>query len=294
MRLLVLFEGSFENKGIITGLEKNLKEHGWTNTMFNKAYEQAHELTKKQNKQQDSKGGLKPMFGQSVQSLGLTKTASDYYKEILQNNWDKIDNDKLSNDKGDEITDADIEGHIPAEHTTDIVSEPKTKSVKDESVIDALQLLAKNLGPLGKDKTLVIAARFGIDRELIEGAGLGSLPPNYNDEDVWNLLSISKDKRTGKPIKFVDSTWQPFYIDAVDSLQDLPNDVREHIVEMLTSDDPKETTYPVKNDNSMMDDPTINKNIKKVYEAKLIKDLVIESNDSINIIEAGTIILITK
>jgi hypothetical protein len=190
----------------------------------------------------------------------------------------------------EEITDSDIPGSLPTVsyndgNTPGIV---KDKSIRDEGVIDSLKLLATNLGPMGRDKAIVLAARFDIDSELIEAAGLGTLPPNYTDEDVWNILKLSAN---GKK-KFIDGVWQPFYIEALEDVKELPGDVRDHIVELLTSQEPRDITYPSVNKDSLVDDPARNQGVRKVYEAKLVEDLVIESENGIRIISTGARIVV--
>jgi len=291
-KLLLIFESSFEvNREAVAQLEKVLKDNGWDNRKFNELFD----LASKKNKEQQSNqghGGLRPSFGQSQEKS--KKTTGDIYLELLRAEAEKY-KPKETIDLSDtsEITDVDIPGHIPADQFKDseIGSGPKEKPIRDESVIDALKLLAVNLGPMGRDKAIVIAARLGIDSELIEGAGFGTLPSNYTDSDVWNILKMSKDK-AGKPTPFYDGAWQPFYIDAIEDLKDLPHDVREHIVEILTSEEPRETTYPTSDKNSLVDDPVRNPSIKKVYEAKLVKDLVIESSNGMFVINAGSKIII--
>lgn len=285
--LLMLIENAVNSISVqdkIAKLEQRLKEFGWTNRKFGEAYD-----TVKSSIPKPKAGAISTsQFGGGSISKTPTKSVPELYADYLESKLTEHEPKEKIDFDSREITDADIPGHIPAGQFDDSKTGtgPKDKPISDESVIDALKMLAANLGPKGRDKTIVLAARLNIDSELIEGAGFGSLPPNYTDEDVWNILKISR--KNGKQIPFIDHAWQPFYMEALEDLKELPSEVRDHIIELLTSSEPKETTYPVVNKDSMVDDPIRNKGIRKVYEAKLIDDLVIESADGINVISAGT------
>lgn len=60
----------------------------------------------------------------------------------------------------------------------------------------------------------------------------------------------------------------------------------------MTSSEPRDITYPSVNKDSLVDDPIRNKGVRRVYEAKLVEDLVIESADGIKIIMVGTKIMV--
>jgi hypothetical protein len=294
-KLMLLFEASFESRDVIIGLEKVLRSNGYSHSKLNDVYNLAVSKSKELNKQEY--GGMRPSFSQTGKSISK-KSIGEIYKELLQVEVDKIKKDEnlVSNDEygigsnKEEITDSDIPGSLPtvAYSDRDAPATIKDKSIRDENTIDVLKLLATNLGPMGRDKAIVLAARFDIDNELIEAAGLGALPPNYTDEDVWNILKLSAN---GKK-KFIDSAWQPFYIEALEDIKELPGDIRDHIVELLTSSEPRDITYPSVNKDSLVDDPIRNKGVRRVYEAKLVEDLVIESADGIKIIMVGTKIMV--
>jgi hypothetical protein len=170
------------------------------------------------------------------------------------------------NKDGDFDLEADI-SLIDKPIEQDIEYKKETK-IKDEAIVDILIYLKKVLNP---DRVRAIAARFNIDPDLYQLAGLGSLPENYNDEDVWKTMNISKNN------PFYDHVWQPFYIESLKKLQELPKEIKQEIESIIEKSSYKrEIDYPItKNKHNI------------TYEAKLLENILINDN-GMKIIPAGT------
>lgn len=162
-------------------------------------------------------------------------------------------------------------GHGELDHGS--AAPEASDKLRDESVVDVLSYLSnywKN-----KDKVRVVAARLGIDPDLYELAGLGKIPSDPSDEDVWKTMDMSKK---GK-LPFYQSAWQPFYIDAMQDLKSLPDEVKDEIQTIVQSgsEAKSDVEYPI-------DD----KNVGRTFESKLLDDIILESDGFINIIPKGT------
>jgi len=202
-------------------------------------------------------------FDELLQQSG--KNYKTYFEKLR-----KLHDEKASKPEPDQDIDLSKSKPLP-----DIEDRPKKLAHRDEQLIDILEYLEKYWK--NKDRVRVFAARIKIDPELYMVAGLGKLPDNYTDEDIWNTMDASKK---GK-IKFVDSTWQPLYIKTMDLLQQLPEEVKDEITELLYK--PRTHTYPV----------TAGGPERKIRENRytLIYDIIINEDNIVRIIPAGSIIL---
>lgn len=151
--------------------------------------------------------------------------------------------------------------------------------IKDEAIIDVLKYLA-NLWR-NKDRVRVLAARFGIDPEIYQAAGLGNLPDDYDDKDVWNTM----DKSNMGTEQFKQSVWQPFYIDTLEKLKELPDDIKDEIADKIAMK--KNVHFPVRSDRSYND-------TGMAFEGVLLDDLIIDDNNSMFIISKGENIVVVK
>lgn len=200
----------------------------------------------------------------------------DYEKflELLKQKEDQLQIQK----KPQDIPTKDINPLGGEELTTDIEYESEDK-LHDEAIIDVLKYLTKYLR--NKDRIRVIAARLGIDSDLYQAAGLGIVPDDYDDEDIWNTMDMSD--QGSQP--FYKSVWQPFYIESMEKLRELPLGVKAEIRKIVSDSPKREVTYPINN-------PHIDSGI--TYEAKLIDDLIIENNGKLSIIPKNHSIFIVK
>lgn len=200
-------------------------------------------------------------FNDKLNELGSYEA---YYK------W--LENELARIEQPEEDNNLDLESDIA------LIDKPIEKDIKhaqpdsklpDEAVIDVLQYLQRVMSP---DRVRAVAARFNIDSDIYQLAGLGSLPENYTDEDVWNTMDIGKQK------PFYDHVWQPFYIKSLEKLQNLPNEIKLEIEKIIDShQNKKEVQYPIDNET-----------IGTAFEAKLLEDLIIEEKEEVTIISAGT------
>lgn len=151
------------------------------------------------------------------------------------------------------------------------------KGVKDEAVIKLLEYLAHIWG--NRDAVRVIAARFDIDPDLYQMAGLGRLPDDYTDEDVWDTMDMSNQ---GKE-PFYNAAWQPFYIKALEKLQNLSSKRKDEIKNIIQQqEETKRNIYfPVgSGEEERFQDVGV------AYENK--EDMVVETKAGLMIIPVGT------
>ena len=153
----------------------------------------------------------------------------------------------------------------------DIKQPTKQEKIKDEAIVDVLQYLQRIMKP---DRVRAIAARFHVDPDIYMMAGLGNLPENYTDEDVWKTMDMSEDK------PFYDHIWQPFYIDSFSKLQNLPDEIKDEINDIVErASNKREVEYPVDNESERY---------STTFEAKILEDIILEDKTGIKIISAGT------
>lgn len=157
-----------------------------------------------------------------------------------------------------------IDNPIPADTAS---PEPEEDDYTDEGFVDVLNYLS-NLWR-SKDRVRVIAKRFGIDPDLYAAAGLGAIPNDPSDEDIWNTMDASKDGQ----IPFVDSTWQPFYIDTLHKLQSLPDDVKQDIAGLMDKAKERRVQYE---------------------SVKLVEDVAIFTDNGMEYITAGTTLKVER
>ena len=140
----------------------------------------------------------------------------------------------------------------------------QTAASYDESDAAAIEILKElpyqfekinNTRYTNKDLTRALAARLKLDPDIIDTAGLGQLPQNYTDEDVWKIM----DERVHG--KFIDSAWQPLYMAAVGLVKQMPHGIFKELS-------------------------------SGIHEAKLrLKDdIIIERNGVVDVIPAGSLI----
>lgn len=137
----------------------------------------------------------------------------------------------------------------------------------DEGFIDVLKYLAWLWK--SKDRVRVLAKRFGVNPDLYAAAGLGVIPENPTDEDIWNTMDMSKKGE----IKFVDSTWQPYYMDTLERLQNLPQEDKDHIISILEKAQENQT---------------------KFESVKLVEDLMILTENGMHVVPRGSSIKLIK
>ena len=195
----------------------------------------------------------------------------DYYK------WLVSELQRVEAVPSGKVDDLDVDINLIDKPIEKDVSAPeKDDPVRDEAIVDILEYLQR---VLNKDRVRAIAARFHIDPDLYQLAGLGNLPDNYSDEDVWNTMSMSKDR------PFHDHIWQPYYIESLYKLQNLPSEVKEAVKDILQQhSQPREVEYPI-------DDRTSGTTFEAVT---LLQDLIIESDGKMLIIPSDTKICIVS
>jgi len=170
-------------------------------------------------------------FNERLRELGDYKKYSEWLENELEKRRQKDGLEEVEVDI--DLIDKPIKGDIEAEK-----SEPK---IKDEAIIEILKYLAWQLH--NKDLVRVIAARFHIDPDIYSAAGLGHLPENYTDEDVWKTMKKSGYGR--RPFK--DSIWQPYYIRAKERFAELSQEVKDEIIEIMQKhkENKQDVGYPV-------------------------------------------------
>jgi hypothetical protein len=238
--------------------------------------ENASELYKLEDK-------LKSVFGITEKQLrelykSVDGNSSNYLKElqILHDKYENENNENLDISKDD----LPLSGHDGIHR--DYEAPEKEKPVADDAVVSVLEYLSKLWR--NKDRVRVIAARFKLDPDVYLAAGLGNLPSDYKDEDVWNTMDASR----GGNVEFKDSIWQPFYIESLERLKELPEEVKADIAEILqkSKEDKKAQSYPRDSNNPFKDDGT-------AYEskAKLVDSIMVEGKDGYIMIDKGTIVV---
>ncbi len=288
MRTIILMledNTSYVLKDQISSIEAFLKEHGYGHKEMNRLFDAAAEKAKAASKPAASNVGH---FGK-VSTQAERPSLSAIYLELL-----KQEQAKVAAKVGEPNVDIDQDTfqsgpeELISKDELDRLAGNNEKQLtnRDEGMIKVFQLLAQQLKPQGKDKARVIAARMKVDPDVYQMAGLGRLPEGYSDEDVWKTLDMAKGK-DGSMQPFYDHVWQTFYTGALEQMQSLPPDTRDYIEELLTNK--QETAYPTKaydpNKRTAQDDRT-------AFEAKTLSSIVTESNGYMDIIPAGTRILI--
>lgn len=272
---------SYVLKDQISSIEAFLKEHGYGHKELNKLFDMAAEKAKAASKPAANNVGH---FGK-VSTQAERPSLSAIYLELLNQEKTKVAEKNVDIDQ--DMFQSGPEELVSKDELDRLASnDEKQLTNRDEGMIKVFQLLAQQLKPQGKDKARVIAARMKIDPDIYQMAGLGNLPEGYGDEDVWKTLDMAKG-RDGALQPFYDHVWQTFYTGALEQMQSLPPDTRDYIEELLTSK--QETAYPTKaydpSKRTTQDDRT-------AYEAKTLTGIVTESNGFMDIIPAGTRILI--
>lgn len=276
---------SYVLKDQISAIEAFLKEHGYNHREMNKLFDAAAEKVKSASKPAANNVG----HFNKVSTQAERPSLSAVYLELL--NQEKA---KVASKIGEKNVDVDQDMYqsgqeeLISKDELDRLASSTDKQLtnRDDGMIKVFQLLVQQLKPQGKDKARVIAARMKIDPDVYQAAGLGTLPEHYTDEDVWKTLDMAKGKN-GTMQPFYDHVWQTFYTGALEQMQSLPPDTRDYIEELLTSK--QETSYPTKqydmNKRTQQDDRT-------AFECKILTDIVTESKGFIDVIPAGTRILI--
>ncbi len=307
--LLMLFENSEEliNRDRVVRLENKLKELGWTNKKFNEAYDFVKANMPKPKKE----GFSTSQFGGSItKDTPKQPKFIELYGDYLEGKIKELEEKMVKKPGIVDLSDGEkeepefyvpgVSDGLPPENVNMVQYKDDNKSKPlssadpgkhGERVVKALEILASSLGKYGKDRALAIAYRQGIDPELIAAAGLGSIPYDCTDEDIWDLFDeqtkvhISRNKETGtvdKNLPFYDHVWQPFYIESLKYLRGdqkfedetddylhgeddyLPDETKQKIIDILTSES----------------------------KVKLIKDLMVESSSGMCVINAGSKIII--
>lgn len=194
-----------------------------------------------------------------------------FYK-LLKKLEDKVSGDLTSKSKqpGEDIP---LMGHQEIDNNME--SEGPKEHLKDQSIIDVLKYLVHYFR--SRDRVRVLAARFGLDPDIYAAAGLGNIPQDYNDEDIWNTMDQSGQGN----VPFYKSAWQPYYIESLDKINDLPKEIKQEIADIVQqgNETKDNVSYPVRSDDQYND-------IGIAYEAKLLNNIDINGL----IIEKGSII----
>jgi len=201
------------------------------------------------------------------------RNVQKFYQLLLQKNKELEAGD--INDKAGETPEFTIGGKKPISLDSEIEDEDRDDKLKDESVAEVLKYLVKYFH--SRDRVRVLAARFRIDPDIYEAAGLGHLPDNYTDEDVWNTMN-----RSGKGRKpFNNSIWQPLYIRTFEHIKHkMPEEVRDKIADIVQSK--KDITYPIKTYHAP-NDP-----VGHAFEGRLLGDIIVENDGRLSVILEGT------
>jgi len=140
-------------------------------------------------------------------------------------------------------------------------------SYTDEGFVDVLKYLAWLWK--SKDRVRVLAKRFDVHPDLYAAAGLGNIPEDPTDEDIWNTMDMS---RKGDKM-FINSTWQPYYMDTLEKLDELPDEVKEQIRSLLEKAEENKVQYE---------------------SVKLVEDIAIATDKGVELIAAGSIIKLLR
>jgi len=178
---------------------------------------------------------------------------------------------------GDEMPSFKVANKDTEQLDPSMAAEPADNQFKDEGVIDVLKYLS-NLWR-SRDRVRVIAARLGIDPDIYAAAGLGNIPDDYDDEDIWNTM----DQSNHGQVEFYQSKWQPYYIDTMERLKELPDDIKQEISDIVqkSKEHKRDVSFPVRSDRPYDDEG-------QAFEGRLLNDLVIEEENSITVLSKGS------
>jgi hypothetical protein len=253
---------------------------------------------------------LKAIWTQAEQAAGgeVDKAYDIAYGEYKKL-WDEVA-------KGGDTEPDEIEAGVEAETGIEAmpadagqIEDPgRRTNVSHDGMVKVLRYLATIMPASGygtrEDHVRAVAARFGVNPAIYSSAGLGHIPTNPDDEDVWNTMDVSKQGQ----YKFNNSAWQPLYMEALEAVESLDQDQKDIISDLLSEAEPDDETidqtidpqqYGLKGGKERdWDTSTKTPSAmggKMAWEnAELSEDLMIITESGPEVIQAGTKIRILK